>query len=53
MYHVAAYLRLSREDGEAEGCRTESNSIRSQREMLLSYIRNQKDMKLYDIYVDM
>lgn len=52
MYHVAAYLRLSREDGEAEGCRTESNSIRSQREMLLSYIRNQKDMKLYDIYVD-
>lgn len=52
LYHVAAYLRLSREDGEAGGCRAESNSIQTQREMILSYIRTREDMELYDVYAD-
>lgn len=32
--------------------RTESNSIRSQRELVRSFVRSQKDMEIYDIYVD-
>lgn len=49
-YNVAVYLRLSRDD-EPDGS-TESNSIRSQRDMIRSYIRKQDDMEIYDIYVD-
>ncbi len=49
-YNVAVYLRLSRDD-EPDGS-TESNSIRSQRDMIRSYICKQDDMEIYDIYVD-
>lgn len=51
-YNVAAYLRLSRDDMTSEGSKTESNSIRSQRDMIRSYIQKQDDMAIYDIYVD-
>lgn len=51
-YHAAAYLRLSRDDEETDGRRQESNSIRSQREMICSYIRRQENMEIYDSYVD-
>lgn len=44
-YQVAMYLRLSREDKE-------SNSISSQRTLIENFIQTQKDMKIYDIYVD-
>ena len=47
VYNVAIYLRLSRDDGKME-----SDSISSQRDMILSYIRNQEDMKVFDIYTD-
>lgn len=50
-YNVAAYLRLSRDDVSDSGS-AESNSIRSQRELIRSYIRRQDDMGIYDIYVD-
>ena len=50
-YNVAVYLRLSRDD-EPYGSSAESNSIRSQRDMIRSYIREQDDMEIYDIYVD-
>ncbi len=49
-YNVAVYLRLSRDD-ESDGS-AESNSIRSQRDMIRSYICKQDDMEIYDIYVD-
>ena len=49
-YNVAMYLRLSRDDGDME--KAESDSITSQRDMIRSYIRQQDDMELYDIYVD-
>ncbi|MCI9077473.1 MAG: recombinase family protein [Lachnospiraceae bacterium] len=50
-YNVAVYLRLSRDD-EPDNGSAESNSIRSQRDMIRSYIRKQEDMEIYDIYVD-
>ena len=49
-YHTAVYLRLSRED--MGNSRTESNSIRSQRDMIRSFIQSQENMEIYDIYAD-
>lgn len=57
-YHVAIYLRLSRDDiatgrgADAGGGRTESNSIRSQRDMICGFIGKQENMEIYDIYAD-
>ena len=57
-YHAAIYLRLSRDDiatgrgAYAGGSRTESNSIRSQRDMIRSFIGKQDNMEIYDIYAD-
>ena len=44
--YVAIYLRLSRDDGNAE-----SMSIANQREMLIAYCE-ERGWKIYDIYVD-
>lgn len=53
VYFVAAYLRLSRDDGDIDGSiKAESNSISSQRELIHSYVKEHKDMELFDIYVD-
>lgn len=49
-YNVAVYLRLSKDDGEAG--KAESNSITSQRDIIRGYIRKNKDMEIYDFYVD-
>ena len=43
---VAIYCRLSKEDGSEE-----SQSIASQREVLINYA-NQQGWKIYDIYID-
>lgn len=64
-FYTAMYLRLSRDDkvgpdddnlgeeaGKSGGFKAESNSISSQRDMIRSYLREQADMELYDIYVD-
>lgn len=51
-YSVALYLRLSRDDRDGDGGKTESNSISSQRDMLRSYVRKQDNMEIYDIYAD-
>ncbi len=50
LYKVGIYLRLSRDD--IDGSRTESNSISSQRDMIRSFIEQQDDMEIYDIYID-
>lgn len=52
LYNVAIYLRLSRDDEDIDGSKTESNSISSQRDMIRGFIRKQDDMEIYDIYVD-
>ncbi|MDO4322607.1 MAG: recombinase family protein, partial [Lachnospiraceae bacterium] len=47
------YLRLSRDDEDRDGLtKSESNSIGSQRELIKSFLREQPDIELYDIYVD-
>ena len=61
-FFAAMYLRLSRDDNvKAEHdssamvngvSKAESNSIGSQRELIRSFLNEQEDMELYDIYVD-
>lgn len=48
MIKVAAYLRLSREDGD----KIESDSITNQRSLIQNYIENRSDMILVDEFVD-
>lgn len=52
-FYAAMYLRLSRDDEDRDGLtKSESNSIGSQRELIRSFLREQSDIELYDIYVD-
>lgn len=52
-YHTAIYLRLSRDDEDINGsAKRESDSISSQRELARSFVREQPDMELFDIYID-
>ena len=52
-YHTAIYLRLSREDGDMNcGAKRESDSISSQRALACSFVREQPDMELFDLYID-
>ena len=52
-YHTAIYLRLSRDDEDIDGsAKRESGSISSQRELARSFVREQPDMELFDIYID-
>lgn len=47
-FNVAAYIRLSREDGDKE----ESNSVRNQKKLITDYVLKQENLVLYDMYVD-
>lgn len=52
-FYAAMYLRLSKDDEDKDGkIKSESDSIGNQRELIKSYIREQSDIELYDIYVD-
>lgn len=51
-YDAGLYLRLSRDDADEEGGKTESNSIANQRELLRNFVKSQPDIQIFDIYVD-
>lgn len=46
IYRACAYLRLSREDEDKRGSTDESNSIKSQRMMIESFVRGLPDVEL-------
>ena len=48
LFHVAVYIRLSREDGDKE----ESDSVGNQRRLLMEYVAREENFALYDIYID-
>ena len=48
-YKVAVYLRLSKEEYNNE---KESNSIINQRQIIDNYVKEHKEYKLVDYYVD-
>ena len=47
-FNAAAYIRLSREDGD----KTESDSISNQRRLIADYVKEKEDLAIYDTYVD-
>lgn len=47
-YRAGIYLRLSKEDGD----KFESNSVQNQREMIHSYLKNEKDIRIVSEKVD-
>ena len=48
MYRVAAYIRLSNEDGD----RRESESVSSQRQIIETFVNAHESMLVVDEYVD-
>ena len=44
IYDAALYLRLSKDDMEEGGAKSESNSIANQRELLRSFVKSQPDI---------
>ena len=48
LFHVAEYIRLSREDGD----KAESDSIGNQRKLIADYLKGKDNFILYDTYVD-
>ena len=47
-FNAAAYIRLSREDGD----KAESDSIGNQRRLIADYVKEKEDLAVYDTYVD-
>ena len=47
-FKCAAYIRLSQEDGDKE----ESNSVTSQREIIDYYLKQNRELELFDYYID-
>ena len=53
LFRVAIYLRLSKEDGNfSSNGKFESNSINSQREIIMNYLKKHPEMEIYDEYKD-
>ena len=48
IFHVAEYIRLSREDGD----KAESDSIKNQKKLITDFIKDREDFILYDTYID-
>lgn len=48
IFHVAEYIRLSREDGD----KAESDSIGNQRKLIGEYLKDKEELIPYDSYVD-
>lgn len=53
-YIAAVYLRLSKEDGDLSGDvdKLESNSIQNQKTLILNYLSQFPNVKVYDVYSD-
>ena len=49
LFHVAVYIRLSKEDGD----KAESDSIGNQRKLIADFLKGKEELILHDIYVEM
>lgn len=53
VYHVAIYLRLSKEDGDVTtGSKNESNSISNQKSLILDYLKDKPEFQINSIRED-
>lgn len=47
-FNVAAYIRLSKEDGD----KAESDSVSNQKKLILDFVKDKSELVVYDIYID-
>ena len=52
IWSVAIYIRLSQEDNDNGEDKQESNSITSQKTLLNEFVKEHKDLSIYNTYVD-
>lgn len=52
VYAAAVYLRLSREDGDDESRKEESNSITNQKRLIHDFLKGREDIHVFKEYVD-
>lgn len=53
IYHAAIYVRISKEDGDiANSSKRESNSISSQKALILDFLKDKKDIEVVSVRVD-
>ena len=53
IYRTAVYLRLSKGDGDVDGCtKSESNSITNQRMLCENFLKKNPNLKLSGFYID-
>lgn len=48
IFNTAAYIRLSREDGD----KSESDSVANQRKLITEFLKGKEEFAIYDIYID-
>lgn len=51
-YRAAIYVRLSKEDGDLDGVKAESNSISNQKSLIMNYLKDKKDIEVVSIRED-
>ena len=50
IYHLAIYVRLSKEDGDiSSSAKLESNSISNQKALILDFLKDKKILKLFSV----
>ena len=51
-FKAAVYVRLSKEDGDLNGAKAESNSISNQKSLIMNFLKDKKDIEVVSVYED-
>lgn len=51
-YRAAVYVRLSKEDGDLDGIKAESNSISNQKSLILNFLKDKEDIEVVSVHED-
>ena len=51
-YRAAIYVRLSKEDGDLDGIKAESNSISNQKSLIMNFLKDKEDIEVVSIRED-
>lgn len=51
-YKAAVYARLSKEDGDLDGVKAESNSISNQKSLIMNFLKGKKDIEVVSVHED-
>ena len=51
-YNAAVYVRLSKEDGDLDGVKAESNSISNQKSLIMNFLKSKNDIEVVSTFED-